>query len=391
MSAADENRTLGLLAVDFPPSMGGIQTLTVEVYSRLADLTRLIVAPAADPRAVGRDGSGPALPVVRTHHGSGRGRGTLGFLREAAALLAARRSPPYLLHCNHLFAGYAGWWLRVRYGLPYVVWIHGEELTRSRHHELTRVSLSGASAILTNSACTAGHVRDRLRHHAPPPIHIVPLGAPADWIAAPPTPARAAGVPVILTIARLSRRDRYKGIDMGLRAMAELRRRGLGFRYRIAGDGDDRGYLEQLARELGLGGPGPAQVAFLGRVPPSQMMALVDSCDVFLLASREQPSPRGVGYEGFGIVLIEAGARARPVVAGRSGGIPDAVGDGESGLLVDPTSADDLASALERLLRSPELRHRLGLGGRARVEARFNWDAAARRVREIHDQIWRQF
>lgn len=375
----EPHRTLLLLATDFPPSIGGIQTLTWEIYSRLADLTRLAVAPAA-PAALRGEAAGPgALPLMRTPRLLAPGWPTLHYLRHAAGLIQRQRRPPALLHCNHLFAGIAGWWLRRRWGLPYVVWVHGEELTKCRLPRLARATLASAAAICCNSAFTAGQVRQYLHGRRVPPLHQVVLGASGAWRTTPPR-ARPGPLPTILTVARLEQRDRYKGVDTALAAMARLRDHGHAFRYQIAGDGDDRAYLEALAGSLGLG----QQVEFLGRLPDNDLMAAYDRCDIFLLCSREQPTPRGLGFEGFGIALLEANARGKAVVGGRSGGITTAVLDGETGLLADPASAGAVADALERLLRDPELRARLGAQGRARVEAEYNWEHAAEQVRALH-------
>jgi len=370
---------LALLATDFPPGPGGIQTLTWEVYRRLADLTAVVIAPAGDASAASYDSE---LPVKRLPRGAGAGWRALPYLYAAASCVRGLRPAPAVVHCNHLFAGYAGWWLRRRTGLPYLVWVHGEEMTKGRYRRLMRASLSGAAALLVNSDYTAAVVRNFLGS-ATPPLCKIPLGASNGWLAAPPTPPPAGAEPVLLSVARLCARDRYKGIDTCLRTLARLRERGLRCRYRIVGDGDDRAYLEGISRELGIA----AQVEFLGRVTPDALMAQYDACDIFLLCSREQTAERGVGFEGFGIVLLEAAARARPAVAGRSGGIPDAVADGVSGLLVDPQSPGAVADAVARLWSDPGLRQRLGAQARARVAAGFTWDHAAAAVRRIHRQL----
>lgn len=372
--------TLALLATDFPPSVGGIQTLTVEIYARLADLTQLAVAPAVP--ADRTDNGAHGLPLVRTGQPAGGGVRMLRYLHAATRLLQCERTPPALLHCNHLFAAYAGWWLRRRRGWRYAVWIHGEELGKVRNHQLAASTLAHASLILTNSEFTAALARHALGRRPAPPLVIVPLGAPSRWISLPLPQAPSRPVPVILTVARLLARDRYKGVDTALAAMAELRRRGRAFEYWIAGDGDDRPWLEAQARAAGLEG----LVKFLGPVPDGQLMALYDQCDIFLLCSREEATVRGLGFEGFGIVLIEAGARGKPVVAGHSGGIPDAVADGVSGLLVAPHAPAAVADGLERLLLDPALRQQLGAQGRARVRQRYNWDTAAALVRQAHLQ-----
>ncbi|MGH9479164.1 MAG: glycosyltransferase family 4 protein [Terriglobales bacterium] len=375
------HRTLLLLATDFPPSTGGIQTLTWEIYSRLADLTRLAVAPAA-PLGPMDPLDNDALPLTRTRRGLAPGWPTLHYLRQAASLIQRQRRPLALLHCNHLFAGFAGWWLRRRWGLPYLVWVHGEELTKCRYPRLARASLTSAAAICCNSAFTADQVRRCLLGRRLPPLHQVVLGASRAWRTAPPR-AHPGLLPTILTVARLAQRHRYKGVDTALAAMALLRDRGHAFRYQIAGDGDDRGYLQALARQLDLAD----RVEFLGRLPDNDLMAAYDRCDIFLLCSREQPTPRGLGFEGFGIALLEANARGKPVVGGRSGGITTAVVADVTGLLADPDSAEAVAGALERLLDDPALRARLGAQGRARVEREYNWEHAADQVRALHGQL----
>ena len=102
---------------------------------------------------------------------------------------------------------------------------------------------------------------------------------------------------------------------------------------------------------------------FVGQVGDDEVDAWYHACDVFVLASRE--SDVSGGAEGYGIVFVEASLRGKPVVGGRSGGIPDAVIDGETGLLVDPSDPADIAEAVTRLLTERELADRLGRGGRA--------------------------
>lgn len=355
--------------------------MTSEIYTRLADLTRVVIAPAA-PQDLARQ-EDETLTVLRSRHASSRGLRTAFYLRDAARLARPHLAPGRLLHCNHLFAAYSAYWLRLRADARYLVWVHGEELTKHGYPALARLSLRSAAAILVNSDFTAERVRALLEGRTPP-IHKIPLGADARFLSTPPSPsAGGARLPRILTLARLSTRDRYKGLDVALHAMALLRSRGLAIEYHIAGDGDDRAYLEGLVRGLEL----EQVVTFLGPVPPQRLVEAYDGCDLFLLCSREQPSPRGLGFEGFGIVFLEAAARGKAVVAGRSGGIPDAVADGQTGILVDPASPAAVADGIQRLLSDEGLRQRLGQAGRARVETTHNWDQAAAAVRRIHAEV----
>jgi len=91
--------------------------------------------------------------------------------------------------------------------------------------------------------------------------------------------------------------------------------------------------------------------------------------------------------EGFGISLVEASACGLPVVAGNSGGIPDAVRDGETGFLVPPEDPGALAAAIVRLLENADLAKRVGAAGRRAVETYFNWDRVVRDLRAIEAEV----
>jgi phosphatidylinositol alpha-1,6-mannosyltransferase len=110
-------------------------------------------------------------------------------------------------------------------------------------------------------------------------------------------------------------------------------------------------------------------------------------CDVFAMPSRARLASHDV--EGFGLVYLEAGACAKPVVAGRSGGIGDAVVDGLTGLIVDPFDAREIGQALIRLLTDGELRDRLGRQGRDRVEKEYTWSIVGARVQRILERVSR--
>jgi phosphatidylinositol alpha-1,6-mannosyltransferase len=138
------------------------------------------------------------------------------------------------------------------------------------------------------------------------------------------------------------------------------------------GSGPTEGYLKNLTSDLGLEG----SVIFTGALSREDVLTFMAACDVFAMVSRQV----GTNVEGFGIVFLEAGALGRPVVGGRSGGIPDAVEDGVSGLLVDPSSPDDTENALKRVLLDPDLAAQLGKAGYRRVKEQFTWDRIAARV-----------
>jgi phosphatidylinositol alpha-1,6-mannosyltransferase len=180
---------------------------------------------------------------------------------------------------------------------------------------------------------------------------------------------------VLLSVGRLV--DAYKGHDMVIRALPLILAKTPDTEYVIVGDGPLRPYLERLAASLGVA----SAVCFVGQVGDDELDAWYRACDVFVLASRE--SDVSGGAEGYGIVFVEASLRGKPVVGGRSGGIPDAVIDGETGLLVDPSDPADIAEAITRLLTERDLADRLGRGGQRRVVDDLSWPAYTERFSRV--------
>src|SRR6185295_16313012 len=111
----------------------------------------------------------------------------------------------------------------------------------------------------------------------------------------------------------------------------------------VVGDGPRRPYLERLAASLNVSDA----VRFVGGASDAEVDAWYRRCDVFVLAGRE--SEVSGGAEGYGLVFVEANLRGKAVVGGRSGGIPDAIVDGETGLLVDPLDIGAITDAIVRL------------------------------------------
>jgi phosphatidylinositol alpha-1,6-mannosyltransferase len=123
------------------------------------------------------------------------------------------------------------------------------------------------------------------------------------------------------------------------------------------------------------------RVNFLGHVEDDELPALYNVAELYVGASRVAVDH----VEGFGISLIEAAATSLPVVAGREGGMPEAIVDGVTGLLADPYDPASLASTIRSLLHSPVYAAQLGAEGRRMAESRYNWKRVARELRGIAD------
>ncbi len=180
--------------------------------------------------------------------------------------------------------------------------------------------------------------------------------------------------PVVVCVSRLVPR---KGQDTLIRAMPRILRRVPDTVLLIVGGGPYEKDLRRLAAEAGVAG----SVRFTGAVPWSELPAHYGAGDVFAMPCRTRRG--GLDVEGLGIVYLEASATGLPVVAGDSGGAPDAVLDGETGWVVRGESSEDTADRVTTLLLDPGLRARMGERGRAWVEEKWRWDLLAERLKEL--------
>jgi phosphatidylinositol alpha-1,6-mannosyltransferase len=177
--------------------------------------------------------------------------------------------------------------------------------------------------------------------------------------------------PVVVCVSRLMPR---KGQDVLVEALPRLRRSVPDAALLLVGGGPHRAALERMVRERGLGG----DVVITGSVPFAELPQHYAAGDVFAMPCRTRHL--GLDVEGLGIVYLEASATGLPVVAGRSGGAPDAVLPGETGEVVDGTDATAVADALAALLLDPERARRLGEAGRAWVSRQWTWDRSVARL-----------
>lgn len=316
-------------------------------------------------------------------------QGLLAWSRRAGEL--AHSIDPEFVWCGNLKpAGYPARWLRRRYGTPYGIFLYGTDLlllqSRLRSsgvkRRTARALIGSAAVLVAISRWTRDLCQTVLRELGFPEgqreVRIVPLGTDPDQFrpGIDPSEVRARyGLEDgrwLLTVARLVA---HKGIDTVLHVLATLRDEHPTLRYAVVGSGPMQGELERMAHRLGVS----QQVRFLTDVPDADLPALYNNAEIYLGVSR----PAELMMEGFGISLSEASACGVPVVGGSSGGIPDAVRENETGLLVDPKCPERVVEAVRLLLDNRELARRLGAGGRRAVESFFNWDRVTSDVRRI--------
>lgn len=383
-----------LLTYDFPPMGGGIARWMGELATRYP-AGSLVVSTGEQPGSAAIDAAFPnridRLPVpsrrMRTI------QGLLLWSRRVAALV--RSLDAEFIWCGNLKpAAYPARWAAARLGTPYGVMVVGSDLLilqrqiqRSRvKRRAARALLGSASTLVAISQWTAGLCGRLLEQLQIEPggdlIRTIPLGTdpvffrPGVDTRQVRTRYRLEPGRWLLTVARLVP---YKGLDTGIRVLAQLRQSFPDLGYAVVGSGEQLSELEALAHSLGL----KDRVRFLTGVPDRDLPALYNCADVYL----GLPRSTELDVEGFGISLVEASACGVPVIAARSGGIPDAVREGETGLLVDAQRPESVAEAVSRLLRDSGLSQRLGAGGRSAVESFYNWNRVTAQMIRIGEEL----
>ena len=300
-----------------------------------------------------------------------------GMLRTWRLLKSEK---PQLLHVHHV------WPAADRYlasiadlaGVPHLVVT--EHIAGHSHSEgqksLKRKELARAEAVTV----VCGAVADSLQRDygvARARLRVVPNAAdPPDeeheWDASRKWRDQFGAVtrkPLFVSAARL---EEQKGHDVFLDALAQLVRKGVSFSAAIAGDGAMKEPLQRRAAMLGL----EKRVQFLGRL--DDVGPLLTAADGVVLASR---------WEGLPLTLLEALARARPVVATRVGGIPDVIRDGENGRLVPPDDAPALAAVLEEFAVKSDAALRLGRAGQRLVREQYTWERVVEQFELVYDEV----
>jgi glycosyltransferase involved in cell wall biosynthesis len=294
----------------------------------------------------------------------------------AGALAAARltRGGRYdVVHAlwplPHGLLGLAARWAA---DVPLVTTFFGAELSwlgaRSVMRRVLRVIVERSDAVTAISSSTA----ERLTRLVPgASVVTIPFGAAIDPPAqVPPAPSGAGS---LLFVGRLVER---KGVHVLLDALARL---GNGRpTLDVVGDGPERAALVAQAARLGL----DAAVRFHGTVPAQALTEYLSRCDALVLPA--VVDAKG-DTEGLGVVLLEALAHSRPVIASAAGGIPDIVRHDVTGLLVPAGDAGALAAAIAELRADPARARRLAEAGRRHVADAFSWDAIVPRLAAVYE------
>lgn len=336
---------VGIIAPEFPPELGGMQTYAFEVARGLVERGYTVsVYTAPHPEGEVNFGGMTVHPVLERD-----------WTKDWHRLKEHARSWDVVHVMNAAYS-----WVKLL-GRPTVISVHGNDFinpnpvcsigfgerfrrTRPGYHlarwltrNVVRRTLPKADAIVSNSRYT----RDRLLSMysvSPDVVTIGYVGVSNDFFCAP-LEKRKGRKTRLLTVCRLD--DRRKNVDAVIRSLGQLKGPH-DFEYHIIGDGYLREELERLSHDVGISD----RVSFLGKVDRNTLIDEYRAADLFVLI----PTASESSFEGFGIVYLEANATGTPVLAARTGGAVEAVEEGKSGYFVDSFEVEDVANAIRHFL-----------------------------------------
>jgi phosphatidylinositol alpha-1,6-mannosyltransferase len=266
---------------------------------------------------------------------------------------------------------------------PYSVFIHGMDFAYSlklkRKAKITKKILNKAIKIICVNSYVAELLNKTFNKEFEDKIHVVNPGIKKELIIS----NLEYGIKkikenydlydkiILLSIGRLVKR---KGFDKVIEAMPEILKSVPNIIYFIAGTGPDEKYLRRKSKDLN-------NVIFIGKINDDEKWAWLHSSDIFITVSRDIEGD----FEGFGIVYLEANLVGKPVIAGNSGGVKDAVVNNYNGILIDdPVDKEEIANGVIKLVRDEKLRKKLGEQGRERAIKDFQW---LKQVKKIYEAI----
>lgn len=367
-----------ILAVSpyYAPEGGGLEQYAEQILGRLAGRGHTVAAVTMTRTGMpSQTRHGVEVQRVDARHAIGNAPVDTAFAAAVRAQIGQHEPDIVVAHTPVPFAAEVAFRAARHADVPFVVTYHAGLLSGSSRALATLATihrntiearmLAKASGLIAVSPFVRDHA---LRKHRDR-VTVIPPGVDADQFPHR-SPASGHG---ILFVAPLSTSYRWKGADVLLKAFDMVRRACPDATLTMVGDGDRRATLAKAHANTGA-------VRFPGRLSQPYLAAAYNEAAVVVLPST---SPA----ESFGMVLAEANACGRPVVASRIGGIPDFVEDGHNGLLTIPGDEVDLASKILMILYDEPLANRMGAEGRRKVVAQHDWDHLAMQTEAVFEEV----
>ncbi len=375
-----------LITENFPPKSGGSGRWFWELYSRLPKEEYQVLAghfegdEAFDTKA--------SISISRTdlyspEWGFASTKGLKFYLSNFFKVRRyIKKNNITHLHCGRVLPeGVIAWLINLFTGMPYVCYVHGEDLETAKssreQYWICGQVIKRAKTIICNSENSASLVA-AFGQNAIAKTKVLHPGVDSSVFVPKPRDAETlqklnwVDKKVALTVGRLQAR---KGQDMMIKAIPQIVKSIPNFLYAVVGDGDQKQVLIDLVEELGV----QQHVQFLSEISDQKMIECYQQCDLFILPNRTI----GQDIEGFGMVLVEAQSCGKPVIAGDSGGTKETMIVGETGFIVDATNSTKIASHVTELMISQKALEDIGSNGRTHVLLNLDWKVLVNKGKEL--------
>lgn len=260
---------------------------------------------------------------------------------------------------------------------PYIISVWGSDILEFPRRSLLHRAVVEFNLGRAEYVCsTSRYMALKTRKYTAKEVVLTPFGVDCEQFR--PKPNRNHQGDPEITIGTVKTLEKGYGIEYLIHAFAALVSKRMPHRLKllIVGEGSQREALERVARALGIA----HLTEFAGWVPHNRVPEYLQRLSVFVAPS--------VHEESFGMAVVEASACGIPVIVSRIGGMPEVAEDKVTGLLVPPRDFTALAVALEKLVRSEELRRRMGEAGRDFVLRRYEWKTTARVMEDLYKRIF---
>lgn len=269
----------------------------------------------------------------------------------------------YILVGNILPLGTASWLLSFFINFKYAVIIHGTDIAYAQKSKrkkwLAKMILNKADTIICNSSYVAKLIKELNKDFSQKIVVANPGVEKFSGSIKYPDKKLVNNNTTLFSISRLIRR---KGVDKVIEVLPEITKKFPNLIYVVAGAGEDEKFLKKLAKNQ-------KNIVFLNEISEEEKWGWLEVCDIFIQPTREEDG----NFDGFGIVYLEANLAGKPVIAGDSGGVGDAVENGLNGLLVDPNDKEDIKNAIIKLIEDKKMRQKIGEQGKKRAQKEFSW------------------
>ncbi|MFH0857401.1 MAG: glycosyltransferase family 4 protein [Candidatus Magasanikbacteria bacterium] len=371
-------RTL-IISLEFPPQLGGIATYVEKLAGTLDTDKIIVLAPPTEEKD--HDAKYPYMVVRKDFYFP-----KFIWPRWIKLLFIVRKLVKEYnienIHVHHILpVGYVAWYMKKFSGVKYVLFSHGTDIemaskVKRKNKFATKVG-RGAEQIIVNSESLGIRLKAKFPELAEKVTVMYPC--PDTDFMIPPSVEEVEklrstlsleGKKVLLSIGRL---DEGKGFPYLVRYLPQILKKVPNLVWIVVGQGPKEKLIIELIRKNNL----QNIVRFIGGVPHDDLKKYYYLADIFALLTHPDITQ---GEEGLGLVFLEASAVGMPIIAGKSGGVEEAVLNGKTGIVVESNNETEVVEALSTLIENTELAKQLGANAKQRIQQEFDWKAQLKKI-----------